>query len=200
MMRIGDLGNGTDGGIIVGDNRALAYEYCQRGGPVDFQTLVGDDHYSAVDPFEAQAQAFMNDRYAGTAAMGNCGSFGAGNALTPLTYSATTTSVTATVTKPARKAKPVRLRLRGVAVEHRARGVVVALSTRGGSAGSVTVELTRNRRVVASVRISRLTAARRRAVLSVHRRMPGAGRYVIVDLLGHTRELRAGVTIRPARR
>ena len=77
--------------------------------------------------------------------------------------------------------------------------MVMGISATGGTASPVTIQLTRNRIVLASVRISRLTGARKRVVLSVRDRMPAAGRYVILGFISHTRKLRAGVTVHATR-
>jgi hypothetical protein len=189
LMRVGNRGDGGDGVMIAKDVQQLAYEYCKRGVTVDFQVFNGDDHYSAAVPFEAQALTFLDARYAGTSATNTCAAITAGSDLSPLPTPAS-----------AAPAKPkIGLRERGLAVERRAHGVVIGISATGGTASPVTIQLTRNRIVVATARISRLTATRKRVVLSVRHQMPAAGRYVILGFVGHARKLRAGVTVHATR-
>jgi hypothetical protein len=187
LMRVGNRGDGGDGVMIARDVQELAYQYCQRRATVDFQTLNGDDHYAAAVPFETQALAFLNARYAGAAATNGCASITPGNNLSPLP----TPGPPATVV--------VGLRARGLAVEPRLHGIVLGISAIRGVASPVTIELTRNRNVVATARIRRLTGKRRRVLLSVRRQMPAPGRYVILGFVGHTRQLRVAVTVPSSR-
>ena len=185
LMRVGNRGDGGDGVMIAGDVQQLAYEYCRRGVSVDFQVLNGDDHYKAAVPFEASALSFLDARYAATPATNTCASVTPGNALTPL--------------PPPKSPPPIpksqlRLRLRSVTVSPRRHGVAVSLSATGGTVQGVTVELTRSRRVLARVRLARVGARARTVVLRVRRRMPAAGRYVLLVYIGHRRAFRRGVT------
>ena len=77
--------------------------------------------------------------------------------------------------------------------------MVIGISATGGTARPVTIQLTRNRIVVDTVRLGRLTGSRKRVVLSVRQQMPAAGRYVILGFIGHIRKLRVGVTVHAPR-
>ena len=120
LMRVGNRGDGGDGVMIAKDVQQLAYEYCRRNVPVDFQTLNGDDHYGAAVPFEAAALAFLDARYAGTSPTSTCASISPGNALTPLPSAPSPTV-------------PARLRLRRASVSPRRHGVLVSLMATGGT-------------------------------------------------------------------
>ncbi len=183
LMRVGNRGDGGDGVMIAGDVQQLAHEYCTRGVTVDFEVYNGDTHYTAAVPFEAEALTFLDARYAGLPATNRCSQIPAGNPLTPLPP-----APTPPVASP-------HLRFRGLAVERREHGIVVGLSSSGATATNVTVELTRNRKLVCLVRLAHVGAARRRVVLRVRAGMPPPGRYVLLVLIGRHRMLRHGIAV-----
>ncbi len=84
LMGVGDSDGTGDGVMIAKDVQELAYEYCGRGDSVQFNIYDGLDHDEAAAPFETQAAAFLNARYAGLSPANGCGSITPGNPLTPL--------------------------------------------------------------------------------------------------------------------
>ncbi len=87
LMGVGNYDGTGDGVMVAKDVQQLAYEYCTRGVPVQFHTYSGANHIEAAVPFELQAVPFLQARFAGAGARGNCGTFGPGNPLTPLPHS-----------------------------------------------------------------------------------------------------------------
>jgi hypothetical protein len=69
--------------MITKDVEGLAHEYCGRGVNVTFTRYPGLAHGEAFAPFEAEAAAYLTERFAGLPARSNCGSIGVGNDLSP---------------------------------------------------------------------------------------------------------------------
>jgi hypothetical protein len=84
LVGIGNYDGTGDGIMIIGDEEALAHEYCQRGVNVTFQEYGGLPHADAAVPWEAASLAFLEARFAGLPVPGNCSSIPAGNSLAPL--------------------------------------------------------------------------------------------------------------------
>lgn len=73
-----------DGVMVAGDVRALANQYCDTGNPaIEYQQYDLLSHVPAMAPWMPAALLWLNDRFAGQAAPGNCGSIAPGNPLTP---------------------------------------------------------------------------------------------------------------------
>ena len=70
--------------MVAGDEQELAYEYCHRGVPVDFQELKGMNHEQAGLAFLPQAFAYLASRFAGTPPPSNCPLIPPGNSLAPI--------------------------------------------------------------------------------------------------------------------
>ncbi len=96
-----------------------------------------------------------------------CSSIGAGNSLAPLKI------------PRAAQAKP-KLRFRDAGVKKRLHGLVIYLSTTRGTLRKLVVILRRGRKVIARVRVGKLTTHRHRVVLRRRRhRAPVKGRYTL---------------------
>jgi len=72
----------------------------------------------------------------------------------------------------------------------RRHGLLIELHTTGGTITSLTVELYRGARVIASARVAHLASTEHRLVLRAHASTPPAGRYLLVVREGATRVLR----------
>jgi hypothetical protein len=84
LMVAGNSDGTGDGVMVAGDEQKLAYEYCHRGVPVDFQELKGKNHQEAGLAFLPQAFAYLASRFAGTPAPSNCPLIPPGNSLAPI--------------------------------------------------------------------------------------------------------------------
>jgi hypothetical protein len=84
LIGIGNYDGTGDGIMIIGDEEALAHEYCQRGVKVTFQEYPGLPHADAAVPWEAASLTFFEARFAGLPAPDGCSSIPAGNSLAPL--------------------------------------------------------------------------------------------------------------------
>lgn len=84
FMMAGDHDGTGDDVMIVGDQEALAHEYCTQGVDVDFNVVQGQDHSSTGLVFLASGQAWLASRFAGVPAPNNCASVGRGNSLAPV--------------------------------------------------------------------------------------------------------------------
>lgn len=84
LFGIGDADGTGDGIMILGDEQALAHEYCQRGVPVSFDIYPLLIHSQAAIPFEAHALTFLENLLNGGSPGNQCGSIPAGNSLAPL--------------------------------------------------------------------------------------------------------------------
>jgi hypothetical protein len=73
-----------DGVMIASDVESLAHEYCGRGVPVTYREYPTMDHIVALVPFEAEALAFLTERFNGLPVQNGCGSIGPGNSLEAL--------------------------------------------------------------------------------------------------------------------
>ena len=84
LLGVGNADGTGDGIMIAADVQELAYEYCQRGVPVTFDTYPGLPHTDAAVPFEAHALTFLENLFLGLPAPDGCSSIGPGNSLAPL--------------------------------------------------------------------------------------------------------------------
>jgi hypothetical protein len=84
FIGVGNADGTGDGVMVARDVQELAYTYCQRGVPVQFNEYMGDDHTAAAIPFEVGALAFVNERLSGLPVSNGCGSISPGNSLAPL--------------------------------------------------------------------------------------------------------------------
>jgi Secretory lipase len=84
LFGAGDSDGTGDGIMIVGDEEALAHQYCESGVPVTFDLYPGLDHQDAAVPFEVDALAFLENLFNGGSASNNCSSIPNGNSLAPL--------------------------------------------------------------------------------------------------------------------
>lgn len=81
---MGNADGTGDGIMIAGDVQELAYEYCQQGVPVTFDTYSGLPHTEAAVPFETHALTFLENLFLGLPAPNGCSSISPGNSLAPL--------------------------------------------------------------------------------------------------------------------
>ena len=85
MLLVAGNADGTgDGVMVAADEQTLAYTYCQRGVPVEFNAYKGLSHVAAAIPFELQALLFLNERLAGLPVANGCHSIGPGDSIAPL--------------------------------------------------------------------------------------------------------------------
>jgi hypothetical protein len=73
-----------DGVMIAGDVRGLANEYCGRGVNVDYQEYPLLSHTLAAVPWLTDTVPWLRQRFAGTAAAGDCGRIPTGNPIGPV--------------------------------------------------------------------------------------------------------------------
>jgi Secretory lipase len=73
-----------DGVMVTKDVQELAYTYCQRGVPVEFQIYKGLSHVHAGLPFLEQAQAFLTQRFESLPVQNGCSDIGPGNSIAPV--------------------------------------------------------------------------------------------------------------------
>jgi hypothetical protein len=179
LIGVGNADGTGDGVMVAADDEALAHTYCQRGVSVEFQTYKGQTHTDAALAFEPVALPFLSNLLTGAPAPNNCSSIGPGNSITPLPL-------------PPPGAKLL-VRVRG----YRARlhGVVVLLGARGGTVRNVRITLTRGRHMIASARLARVTAHRRRIVLRREARPLPHGRYTLTVTVNRHRILRRAVRV-----
>ncbi|GAA3488185.1 lipase family protein [Streptomyces cremeus] len=77
------IGRG-DGVMVSGDVRALARQYCAKGGTaIKYQQFELLSHVGAAVPWAPTALGWLNDRFAGKKAPSDCGRIPAGNSLDP---------------------------------------------------------------------------------------------------------------------
>jgi hypothetical protein len=184
FIGVGDADGIGDGVMVTKDVEALAHTYCQRGVSVQFNVYKGDDHTSAAVRFEPGAATFLIDRLNGQSVANGCSSVGAGNSLAPLKV------------PRSGKARP-KLRFRDAGVKKRLHGLVVYLSTTRGTARKLIITLRRGHRVIARVRVAKLTTHRRRIVLRRRgHRPPVKGRYTLRVTQGRTALLSRKLRIR----
>ena len=183
FMLVGNYDGTGDGVMIAKDVQQLAYSWCKRGVPVEFQEILGADHYAAIAPFELEAIPWFQSRFAGRQAQSNCAETTPGNPLTPLPVPASPARVVAFV------------RLLSAAVSHGVRGLVLKLQLSSGTAHGVTIELKRGNKVVAKIADLTLTSRQRKLVLRVDGRAPAPGRYTLVAFAGVTTLLHRTLTI-----
>ncbi len=84
LLGVGNADGTGDGIMIAGDVQELAYEYCQQGVPVTFDTYSGLPHTEAAVPFETHALTFLENLFLGLPAPNGCSSISPGNSLAPL--------------------------------------------------------------------------------------------------------------------
>ena len=84
LLGVGNADGTGDGIMIAGDVQELAYEYCQRGVQVTFDTYTGLPHTDAAVPFETHALTFLENLFLGLSAPNGCSSITPGNSLAPL--------------------------------------------------------------------------------------------------------------------
>lgn len=107
LMQVGNdpanaQGQGDDI-MVTEDVRALAYEYCTQGVPVQFKVLANANHTNAALLFEPQATAFLAERFAGVPFVADsCASIGKGSDISPVTLDEPSASPS-----PAASAAPV---------------------------------------------------------------------------------------------
>jgi len=167
FMGVGDADGTGDGVMVTKDDQALAHTYCQRGVSVQFNVYSGDDHDQAAIPFEEGAFAFLTKRLAGTQVANGCSSIGAGNSLAPLA-----------VPKTGRTTGP-KLRFAYLGPKKRLRGIAIRLWTTTGTLKKLVVSLRRRGKLVARIRVARVTTHKRRLILRHRGRMPSRGRYTL---------------------
>jgi len=73
-----------DGVMVEKDVQELAYTYCHRGVPVEFQTYNGLSHADAGLPFLEQAQPFLTQRLEDVPFQNGCSAIGPGNSIAPV--------------------------------------------------------------------------------------------------------------------
>ncbi|MBV9838160.1 MAG: triacylglycerol lipase [Solirubrobacterales bacterium] len=182
FIGVGDADGTGDGVMVTRDDLALAHTYCQRGVSVQFNQYGGDDHDQAAVPFEQGALTFLSERLAGTSVPDGCGSIGAGNSLTPLPVPIV--------------APKLKLKLTYLGPRKRLHGIVIELATSTASLRGLVVSLWRGRKLIARVKINRLTTSAHRVILRNRGHLPGAGRYTLKITEGKTTLLVRGVRIR----
>jgi len=81
----GTHNNGYDGDdvMITADVEALAYKYCSKGIPVEFQEIKGIDHSDSDDLFIPEAVAYLTARLVGLPAPSDCASIPVGDSIAP---------------------------------------------------------------------------------------------------------------------
>ncbi|MYR06338.1 lipase [Gordonia sp. SID5947] len=65
MLGVGKKDSIGDGVMVAADVAGLARRYCARNVPTRFHLYRGDSHSTAFIPFERDAAAFLNERFAG---------------------------------------------------------------------------------------------------------------------------------------
>jgi Secretory lipase len=164
FIGVGDADGTGDGVMVTKDDEGLAHTYCERGVSVEFHIYSGDDHTNAAIPFEAGALTFLTDRLNGVPVQNGCSSVGAGNALTPLPI----------------PPNPPSLKLADLGASKHLHGVVLALSSTGGTLANLIVTVRRGGKLIERFRVARVTGARHRLVLRAHGRIPRRGRYTVL--------------------
>jgi phospholipase C len=97
---------------------------------------------------------------------------------------------------PPEDPRPEHVQIVSAQASGRRRGVVVRLRATAGEQHDATLELRRGPKVVASRRLTRITASTQEQVLRVHGHLPPAGHYEAVVVKGHHRLARHSVTVR----
>jgi hypothetical protein len=163
FIGVGDADGTGDGVMVTKDDEGLAHTYCERGVSVQFNIYSGDDHTNAAIPFEAGALNFLTDRFNGLPVQNGCSSIGAGNALNPLPI----------------PPNPPSVKLADLGASKRRHGVVLQLSSAGGTLADVVVTVRRGGKLIERFKLARLTSAKHRLVLRARGRMPRSGRYTV---------------------
>ncbi|WP_329125893.1 lipase family protein [Streptomyces sp. NBC_01465] len=83
LSNLPGIGRG-DGVMVAGDVRALARQYCAKGGTaVKYEQYDLLSHVGTAVPWIPTALSWLNDRFAGKTAPSDCGRIPAGNSLAP---------------------------------------------------------------------------------------------------------------------
>lgn len=88
LIGVGNADGTGDNVMVAADDEALAYKFCHEGVSVDFSEYQGADHEEAIASFEPSALSFLESRFNGVPATGNCSSIGPGNSLALLPINA----------------------------------------------------------------------------------------------------------------
>lgn len=76
FMAVGNSDGRGDGAMVAADVEALARKYCTEGVTVEFQEYPGLSHEAAGAAFDPQTGPFLQARFAGLPAVGNCATTG----------------------------------------------------------------------------------------------------------------------------
>jgi hypothetical protein len=166
FMGVGNADGTGDGVMVTQDDQALAHTYCQRGVSVQFNVYNGDDHTQAAVPFEAGALSFLGQRLNGQPVANGCSTVQTGNSLDPLPVPGNPSA-----------APKVHLRLKYLGPNKRRHGVVIELATSTGTLRKLVVTLRHGHRLIARIKVGRVTTSERRLVLRQKGRIPRRGRY-----------------------
>jgi hypothetical protein len=113
LLGVGNKDGTGDAVMVAKDVQQLAYTYCTRKVPTQFQVFQGADHTAGFVAFSPLAAAFLQQRFAGLTTDG-CGSITPGNPLDPLPTpggGGSSGGKPGSGAKPGAKAKPAKLKI-----------------------------------------------------------------------------------------